>query len=124
MDLLGVNQRLRLKVLDGESYNHLYGVPDMRQIPFATRSLIEGLIAHGILQPGQVVETWRALQHNATVPAFQHRLLESLYQEERVRTPTRLIAGELPVLTCCSRFDQQPRQRTFVELELFRCHIS
>jgi len=94
MDLLGLNQRLRLKVLNGDSYSQLYGVPDMRQIPFATRSLIEGLIAHGILQPGQVVEIWAALQLHATVPAFQHRLLESLYQEERVRNPTRLIAGQ------------------------------
>jgi RNA-dependent RNA polymerase len=69
----------------------------MEGIPFATRSLIEGLIAHAILQPGQVVALWDALQTYAAVPAFKNRILESIYQEERIRDPHALVRGDYTI---------------------------
>lgn len=91
--LLGGSRRPKLRVLDQQSYRRLYDVPNMEAIPFATRALIEGLIAHAILQPGQVVALWAALQTFAAVPAFKNRILESIYQEERIRDPQALVRG-------------------------------
>jgi hypothetical protein len=55
------------------------------------------LIAHAILQPGQVVALWDALQTYAAVPAFKNRILESIYQEERIRDPHALVRGDYTI---------------------------
>lgn len=52
---------------------------------------MEGLIAHGILKPGDLPGLLQALYRHAVVPAFQDRLLESLYNEERIRNIEALI---------------------------------
>lgn len=95
MDLLATGRLLRVKVLDAELYAKLYNAPGLDNIRFSTRALIEGLIAHGILQPGQVLELWQELQRVAVAPGFQERILESLYTEERIRNPKKIIEGEL-----------------------------
>ncbi|ORX38450.1 RNA dependent RNA polymerase-domain-containing protein [Kockovaella imperatae] len=71
--------------LDPTTFNQSYHCPDMSNIRFSTRCLIEGLIAHGILKPGDVPSLRAALKTHATVPAFQDRLLECLYNFERIK---------------------------------------
>lgn len=94
MDLLGANRRLQVELLTTASYKKLYDVPDMSSIRFSARALIEGLIAHGILQPGQVLDLWDELKSVAIVPAFQDRILENMYTEERIRDPRKVVRGE------------------------------
>ncbi|RSH88373.1 uncharacterized protein EHS24_000913 [Apiotrichum porosum] len=65
--------------------------PDLSEHDFETRALIEGLIGNGILRPGDVVALMKALKMHAPAPMFRHRLLESLFTEERIRDPARLI---------------------------------
>lgn len=96
MDLLADRRRLRAVVLDSKTYNQLYGLPDLNALRFSTRASIEGLIAHGILQPGQVAQLWTALKKVAVVPAFQDRILENLYTEERIQNPTKVIESKFP----------------------------
>lgn len=68
--------------------------PDLSEHDFETRALIEGLIGNGILRPGDVVALMKALKMHAPAPMFRHRLLESLFTEERIRDPARLIPCE------------------------------
>lgn len=55
--------------------------------------MIEGLIGLGTLKPGDVTELLHALKTYAVAPAFQERLLESLFGEERIRNVTAIVAG-------------------------------
>jgi RNA-dependent RNA polymerase len=72
----------------------MYGLPDLSAVRFSTRTLIEGLIAHGKLRPGDVNTLLHALRENAVVQAFQDRILESLYSEERIRNVSAIVRGE------------------------------
>ena len=95
MDLLSTRDpHWHIQKLDGESYEKLYGAPDLRDVRFSSRTLIEGLIAHGILKPGEVPALLQALRNHAVVSAFQDRVLESLYNEERIRNIQSLVRGE------------------------------
>ncbi|WVQ95053.1 hypothetical protein IAU59_002145 [Kwoniella sp. CBS 9459] len=71
--------------VDKENYQDLYGAPDLSRIRFSARTLIEGLIAHGIVRPGDTGALLAALQKNAVSPIFQDRILETLYNQERIR---------------------------------------
>ena len=98
MDLLATrNPKWDIQKLDKVSYEKLYGVPDLSKIRFPTRTLIEGLIAHGILKPGDVPGLLQALSLHAIVEAFQDRILESLYNEERIRNVQAVVRGELGI---------------------------
>ena len=96
MHLMSPSTRDNWKVsrLDPTGFERIYRCPDMSQIRFSTRCLIEGLIAHGILRPGDIPELSRALQTHAVVPAFQDRLLETLYNFERIKNVSFIIASE------------------------------
>lgn len=80
-----------------ELSRQLYSAPHERlsQVRFGTRVLIEGLIGLGTLKPGDVPELLLALERNARVPAFQERLLESLFGEERIRNVKAIVEGQL-----------------------------
>ena len=83
-----------IRRLDEITRQSMYGLPDLSGIRFSTRTLVEGLIAHGILRPGDVRACAQALQQNAIVPAFQDRILESFYNEERIRNVAGLVQSE------------------------------
>ncbi|WWD19157.1 hypothetical protein CI109_103615 [Kwoniella shandongensis] len=93
MDLIDANSRLRWRTefLDGEGIKSIYSPPDLSGVRFSSRTLIEGLIAHGILRPADTGALVGALQKVAIVSAFQDRILESLYSEERIRDVNALI---------------------------------
>lgn len=90
--------RWELENPDAVKQRKMYDPPDLSKVRFRTRTLIEGLIGLGTLKPGDVPELLVALRQHAVVPAFQERLLESLFmlKEDRVRDVTKLIAGKLP----------------------------
>ena len=86
MILIAVSRpRRTIFKLNKESYLNMYGAPDLSEVRFSSQTLIQGLIAQGITRPGDVPELVKALKENAVVPAFQDRILEAPYNEERVR---------------------------------------
>jgi len=72
----------------------MHDPPDMSKVDFSARVLIEGLIAHGIVRPGDVKVLLDSLAIHAVVPAFRDRILESLYNVERVRNVAAIVRGE------------------------------
>jgi RNA-dependent RNA polymerase len=66
----------------------------MTKIDFASRVLMEGLIAHGIIKPADVPVLWEALKVHAVVPAFRQRILESLYSSDRIRNVASVVRSE------------------------------
>ncbi len=107
MDLLRHGKPIwDIQKLDAQSYQKLYGAPKLDDVRFSTRTLIEGLIAHGILKPGDLPGLFQALKTHAPVPAFQDRILESLYKEEMIRNVQGVVRGESmiwPVLICVGK---------------------
>ncbi|OCF31540.1 RNA-dependent RNA polymerase 1 [Kwoniella heveanensis BCC8398] len=88
LDLISnISQAARWEVVkvDNAKFQELYGVPNLSQIRFSERTLIEGLIAHGILRPADIAPLLVALQQHAVAPIFQDRILETLYNQERIR---------------------------------------
>ncbi|WVF67576.1 hypothetical protein IAT40_002334 [Kwoniella sp. CBS 6097] len=88
LDLMSnISQAARWEVVkvDNAKYQQLYGVPILSQIRFSARTLIEGLIAHGIVRPVDIGPLLTALQKHAVAPIFQDRILEALYNQERIR---------------------------------------
>lgn len=83
--------------LDGTQQAQMFNPPDLSNVRFRTRTLIEGLIALGILKPGDVPDLLKALRRHAVAPAFQERLLEDLFKlkEDRIRNVERMVAGQL-----------------------------
>ncbi|KAK6910761.1 hypothetical protein I203_104793 [Kwoniella mangroviensis CBS 8507] len=78
--------RWQVHKLDATAMDQLYGPPNLNTIRFSARTLIEGLIAHNILRPGDIRALLIALQQVAVVAGFQDRILESLYSyHERIR---------------------------------------
>ncbi|KAK4685416.1 RNA-dependent RNA polymerase, partial [Tremellales sp. Uapishka_1] len=75
-----------------------FKMPDISTLPFSTRALIEGLVAGGIISPGDVNELRDALRANAVVPAFQDKILGSLFTEERVRSIPSLVSAKASYL--------------------------
>lgn len=73
-------------------------MPDLSQLQFSSRALIEGLVAHGILMPSGVHGLIEALKKYAVVPFFRDRVLESLFSQERIRNPEAVVRGKLPRL--------------------------
>lgn len=94
MDLLADKRRLRAKVLDSKTYVDVYSPPSLDGVRFSARASLEGLIAHGILQPGKTKQLWDAVRSVAVVPAFQDRILEALYTEERIRDPKKVVESQ------------------------------
>lgn len=94
LDLLAADRpRWNIRKLDVGQYGQLYGVPNLRDVPFATRTLMEGLIAHGIIKPGDIPSLRQALRRHAADDAGANRVLESFYNEERIRDIARLVAS-------------------------------
>lgn len=89
------NRRWAIEKLDMKAFTRLYRLPDLSGIPFAPRTLIEGLIAHGILRPGDTPALVEELRRHAVVVSFQCRILESLYNEEKIRDIRKIIPGQL-----------------------------
>lgn len=83
--------------LTPESYDKQYGEPEMSRIAFAPRCLIEGLMAHGILRPGDVPALVETLNQQASHIGTKCRILESLYNEERIRDVRKCVGGKLAV---------------------------
>lgn len=82
--------------LDARIYKELYDPKDMSLVAFAPRTLIEGLIAHGILRPGDVPVLVATLAEQCkTDIQAKCRVLESLYNQERIRDIRKLVQGEL-----------------------------
>lgn len=80
--------------LNGQGFAEMYGMPEeIKNVRFQTRTLIEGLVAHGILRPGDIPQLLISLRRHAVVPAFQDRILENLFKEERIRDVQSLIPG-------------------------------
>lgn len=78
--------------LDGAHFSKMYRTPRaIQEVRFPTRTLIEGLVAHGILRPGDIPDLMVALQRVAPVPAFQDRILESFFRDERIRDVQRMV---------------------------------
>lgn len=94
IDILALQRpRWKEENLHQQDNKRLFVKPDLSKIRFGTRVLIEGLIGLGTLKPGEVPDLLRALQEHARVPAFQERLLESLFGEERIRNVASIVAG-------------------------------
>jgi RNA-dependent RNA polymerase len=85
--------RFDIRQLDTEAYERMYSMPDLSGIDFAPRSLIEGLIAHGILRPGDTAILVEELKRHAVADAFKCRILESLYNVERIRNIRKIVPG-------------------------------
>lgn len=96
-------------------FQNVYHVQNLSDIRFSTRTLIEGLIAHSIIRPGQIRDCLLALKACTKVgqskdgseskspedqERLQNRILESLYNEERIRNPAAVIRREY---TCALR---------------------
>jgi RNA-dependent RNA polymerase len=81
--------------LSAEQVRQFYTMPkEIKSVRFSTRTLIEGLVAYGILRPGNVLDLLKALAKHAVVPAFQDRILESFFKEDRIKDVTRLVPGK------------------------------
>jgi RNA-dependent RNA polymerase len=89
--------RWELVKLTPDQQGQMFNPPDLSQVRFRTRCLVEGLIGLGILKPGDVPELLQALRRHAVAPAFQERLLEDLFKlkEDRIRNVARIVAGKL-----------------------------
>ncbi|WWC93489.1 hypothetical protein V866_000324 [Kwoniella sp. B9012] len=86
------NTRWQVQKLDASAMQQLYGPPNLNAIRFSARTLIEGLIAHNILRPGDIRALLIALQQVAVVPVFQDKILESLYSyHERIRDVAEVV---------------------------------
>lgn len=68
--------------------------PDLLHLDFGTRALIEGLVGYGILIPVDVLPLTEALRKYAPGVRFRKVLLESLFTEERIRNPERLLSSK------------------------------
>jgi RNA-dependent RNA polymerase len=71
-----------------------YIPPDISNVDFSARVLIEGLIGHGIIKPGDINPLLASLATHAIVPAFRDRILESMYNEDRIRNIPNLVRSE------------------------------
>jgi RNA-dependent RNA polymerase len=83
----------KLIKLEPEQQGVMFNPPDLSKVRFRTRTLIEGLIGLGTLKPGDVPDLLKALQQHAVAPAFQEKLLESMFmlKEDRVRDVARMV---------------------------------
>ncbi|ORY35716.1 RNA dependent RNA polymerase-domain-containing protein [Naematelia encephala] len=92
MDLLSHKKhRWSTRKLTSAEYLAMYGTPDLSKVLFSSRTLIEGLIGHGILKPGDVPQLLAVLPRSTE---FADRILESLYNEERVREVEKVIRAK------------------------------
>lgn len=112
------NVRWRIIKLSGMGYKDMFDMPaeELGKLPFPTRTLIEGLISHGILIPGDVPLLLQTLDLVTRDPVFKEKILESLFNEERIRKVDAIVKGELtigrtPILTCFSRQGEVPAGR-------------
>ncbi|WWC63397.1 uncharacterized protein I303_105997 [Kwoniella dejecticola CBS 10117] len=80
------NFRWRVEKLDSEAISRTYDPPNLSGIRFSARTLVEGLIAHGLLRPGDIKPLLLALEEIAVAAPFQDKVLESMYSlQERIR---------------------------------------
>ncbi|KAL1413347.1 hypothetical protein Q8F55_001106 [Vanrija albida] len=72
--------------------------PDLSRVDFTTRTLVEGLLGHGILLPSDTAALLGALRKATPAQPFWHRILESLFIEERIRDPAAAVQGRASIL--------------------------
>nr|XP_019011562.1 RNA-dependent RNA polymerase 1 [Kwoniella pini CBS 10737]OCF50343.1 RNA-dependent RNA polymerase 1 [Kwoniella pini CBS 10737] len=88
----GNSTRWSVDILSKDASDSIYGQPNLDDIRFSARTLMEGLIAHGLVRPIDLKPLWTALHEVAVVPAFQDRVLESMYSwQERIRDVTVVV---------------------------------
>ncbi|WRT68501.1 uncharacterized protein IL334_005477 [Kwoniella shivajii] len=84
----------RVTKLDDQTFRQLYEPPDLSNIRFSARTLIEGLVAHGIIRPADIPALLSTLEEVAVVPTFQERILERMYnQQHRIRNVPIVVRG-------------------------------
>ncbi|AFR96691.2 RNA-dependent RNA polymerase 1 [Cryptococcus neoformans C23] len=91
MSLTSERARWTVRVLTGEDFKRVYAPPDLSAIPFSTRTLLEGLIGHGIMAPGDTAELIAMLRKVSSSTAFHDRILEALFSQQRIRDIKHLI---------------------------------
>jgi RNA-dependent RNA polymerase len=93
LDIMSTSGQTRYFVekLSSTRYDEQYGEPELKALQFAPRCLIEGLIAHGILRPGDVHTLILTLNAETKNIGAKCRVLESLYNEERIRDVQRCV---------------------------------
>lgn len=98
MDLLAPARGMwRVSKLDSVRMDAWFRPPDLSKVAFSSRVLMEGLIAHGILRPMDLAHLVESLKKVAYVTTFQDRILESLFNEERIRDVRALIPSKFAV---------------------------
>lgn len=98
MDVLAsAGKRWHLKILDvsSEEYRRLYGTVDLAKYQFGVRTLLEGLIGHGILRPGHTDRLMAAVASHTEVPAYQEEILKRLFAEDRIRNVEAIVRSQL-----------------------------
>lgn len=71
----------------------LWAVPDLSDMNFQRRTLVEGLLGNGIVRPSDLPALLEALKQDAPAEAFSLRVLESLFTEDRIREPKAAVIG-------------------------------
>lgn len=94
MSLTSERARWTVRVLTGEDFKRVYTPPDLSEIPFSSRTLLEGLIGHGIMAPGDTAELIAMLQKVSSSTAFHDRILEALFSQQKIRDIKHLIPSK------------------------------
>lgn len=68
--------------------------PDLTNLDFHKRALIEGLLGNGILRRTDVPGLLTSLKQHAPAELLSRRVLESLFTEERIRHAHSVVACE------------------------------
>lgn len=121
MSLTSERARWTVRVLTGEDFKRVYTPSDLSEIPFSSRTLLEGLIGHGIMAPGDTAELIAMLRKVSSSTAFHDRILEALFSQQKIRDIKHLIPSKwkLGWIACeCSLSDDMNVQNwplSFVE---------
>ncbi|ODN90833.1 RNA-dependent RNA polymerase 1 [Cryptococcus wingfieldii CBS 7118] len=91
MSLASERARWSVRVLTGAEFKQLYTPPDMSKLAFSTRTLLEGLIGHGVLKPANTSELIVTLRKVSTSTAFHNRILEALFSQEIIKDIKALV---------------------------------
>ncbi|TYJ52353.1 hypothetical protein B9479_007047 [Cryptococcus floricola] len=94
MDLMSTssaNARWSVRILGDHEFQQLYTPPDLSRLPFSTRTLLEGLIGYGVLRPVDTPDMIETLRKASPATPFQDRILEALFNQDRIRDVKALI---------------------------------
>ncbi|WVQ72940.1 hypothetical protein IAR50_002502 [Cryptococcus sp. DSM 104548] len=71
----------------------------MSKLPFSTRTMLEGLVGLGVLQPADTSEMIAMLRKASPATPFHDRILEALFSQEMVRDVKRLLLRVSGIIT-------------------------